>query len=140
MLRNNSKQSNSPGNPRSNKNPRSKQYNYHENNLQISEVAQTYDKYTYVPRATTAECVAGGLVMCYMQYISPLLETCKAFLQYPQNFIIQNHEFKQMGRSCICIDHEANADRQIRYDTRCYFNVRSKADISRLNLPHGDDN
>jgi len=27
----------------------------------------------------------------------------------------------------------------IRYDTRCYFNVRSKADISRLNLPHGDN-
>jgi len=25
----------------------------------------------------------------------------------------------------------------IRYDTRCYFNVRStKADVSRLNLPH----
>jgi len=22
------------------------------------------------------------------------------------------------------------------YDTRCYFNVRSKADISQLNLPH----
>ena len=28
----------------------------------------------------------------------------------------------------------------IRYDTRCCFNVRSKADMSRLNLPHGDDN
>jgi len=27
----------------------------------------------------------------------------------------------------------------IRYDTRCYFNVRSKADISQLNLPHGTD-
>jgi len=27
----------------------------------------------------------------------------------------------------------------IRYDTRCYFNVRSKADISQLNLPHGLD-
>jgi len=26
------------------------------------------------------------------------------------------------------------------YDTRCYFNVRSKADISRLNLPHENDN
>jgi len=26
---------------------------------------------------------------------------------------------------------------QIRYDTRCYFNVRSKANISQLNLPHG---
>ena len=24
----------------------------------------------------------------------------------------------------------------IRYDTRCYFNVRSKADIGQLNLPH----
>ena len=24
----------------------------------------------------------------------------------------------------------------IRYDTRCYFDVRSKADISQLNLPH----
>jgi len=28
----------------------------------------------------------------------------------------------------------------IRYDTRCYFNVRSKADMSRLNLPHGNNN
>ena len=28
----------------------------------------------------------------------------------------------------------------IRYNTRCYFNVRSKADISQLNLPHGTDN
>ena len=28
----------------------------------------------------------------------------------------------------------------IRHDTRCYFNVRSKADISQLNLPHGTDN
>jgi len=27
----------------------------------------------------------------------------------------------------------------IRYDTRCYFNVRSKADMSRFNLPHGND-
>ena len=26
------------------------------------------------------------------------------------------------------------------YDTRYYFNVRSKADISQLNLPHGTDN
>ena len=26
------------------------------------------------------------------------------------------------------------------YDTRCYFNVRSKAGMSQLNLPHGTDN
>ena len=25
-----------------------------------------------------------------------------------------------------------------RYNTRCYFNVRSKADVSQLNLPHVD--
>ena len=31
------------------------------------------------------------------------------------------------------------ANKCIRYDTRCYFNVRSKADISQLNLPHGTD-
>jgi len=28
----------------------------------------------------------------------------------------------------------------IRYDTRCYFNVRSKANMSQFNLPHGTDN
>ena len=26
------------------------------------------------------------------------------------------------------------------YDTRCYFNVRSKADMSQLNLPHETNN
>jgi len=31
-------------------------------------------------------------------------------------------------------------DHTIRYDARCYFNVRSKADISQLNLPRGTDN
>jgi len=29
---------------------------------------------------------------------------------------------------------------KVRYDTRCYFNVRSKADMSQLNLPHGTYN
>ena len=28
----------------------------------------------------------------------------------------------------------------LRYDTRCYLNVRSKADMSQLNLPHGNNN
>jgi len=35
-------------------------------------------------------------------------------------------------RLCVCVC--------LRYDARCYFNVRSKADISQLNLPHGTDN
>jgi len=34
------------------------------------------------------------------------------------------------------ISYQQNYD-TIRYDTRCYFNVRSIADISQLNLPHG---
>jgi len=34
-------------------------------------------------------------------------------------------------------DATASQNPIIRYDTRCYFNVRSKADISQLNLPHG---
>jgi len=34
----------------------------------------------------------------------------------------------------------SNSTTLICYDTRCYFNVRSKADISQLNLPHGTDN
>ena len=28
----------------------------------------------------------------------------------------------------------------LRYDTRCYFNVRSKADMSQFNLSHGNNN
>jgi len=41
-----------------------------------------------------------------------------------------------------CQSNQINYDFNdtIRYDTRCYFNVRSKADISQLNLPHGTDN
>jgi len=35
--------------------------------------------------------------------------------------------------------NESKTDRT-RYDTRCYFNVRSKADMSQINLPHGNDN
>ena len=35
--------------------------------------------------------------------------------------------------------HNINGS-DLRYDTRCYFNVSSKADVSRLNLPHGNDN
>ena len=38
------------------------------------------------------------------------------------------------------IDAMKNTNNMIRYDTRCYFNVRSKANMSQLNLPHGTDN
>ena len=41
--------------------------------------------------------------------------------------------------SCSLMPH-IHLTIMIRYDTRCYFNVRSKADISQLNLPHGTGN
>jgi len=34
--------------------------------------------------------------------------------------------------------HVHQVSNTIRYDTRCYFDVRSKADTSQLNLPHGN--
>jgi len=37
-------------------------------------------------------------------------------------------------------DTEADFWHSMRYDTRCYYNVRSKADTNQLNVPHGTDN
>ena len=51
--------------------------------------------------------------------------------------------FDNMKLSIFCsfgLKTPIRAPKIIRYDTRCYFNVRSKADISQLNLPHGTDN
>ena len=43
--------------------------------------------------------------------------------------------------SLLCEQRRNGCDQfTIRYDTRCYFNVRSKANTSQLNLPHGTDN
>ena len=47
------------------------------------------------------------------------------------------------GRRRLCHDDDDDDDDDddtIRYDTRCYFNVRSNADTSQRNLPHGTDN
>jgi len=44
---------------------------------------------------------------------------------------------KLMSAHCAFKSYEVNA---IRYDTRCYFNVRSKADTTQLNLPHETNN
>jgi len=42
---------------------------------------------------------------------------------------------------CVCfgIQFDVQQFETIRYDTRCYFNLRSKADMSHLNLPHGNN-
>ena len=38
------------------------------------------------------------------------------------------------------VTHSQRLVSSVRYDTRCCFNVRSKADMSQLNLPHGTNN
>ena len=46
--------------------------------------------------------------------------------------------FFKMQNVCVCRSiMNVCFHISVRYDTRCYFNVRSKADISQLNLPHG---
>jgi len=53
-----------------------------------------------------------------------------------QGFYRSEETGMEKGRELV----EENA-KLIRYDdTRCNFNVRSKADMSQLNLPHGTEN
>ena len=46
------------------------------------------------------------------------------------------------ARICVIFGSVVKNQVSLRYDTiiRCYFNMQSKADMSRLNLPHGTDN
>jgi len=46
----------------------------------------------------------------------------------------------RVGRLNCCYLNCALRCDDIRYDTRCYFTVRSEADTSQLNLPHGTNN
>ena len=45
-----------------------------------------------------------------------------------------------LAQSALCNITCGSRSFTIRYDTRCYFNVRSKADISQLNPVHGTNN
>jgi len=49
-------------------------------------------------------------------------------------------QFKLGSTGQVTPNTSAKVSSTIRYDTRCYFNVRSKADMSQLNLPHGNNN
>ena len=56
----------------------------------------------------------------------------------PYNIVASNYSKKI---SCFIGTFLKRRDQQKQlYDTRCYFNVRSKANMSQLNLPHGTDN
>jgi len=57
-----------------------------------------------------------------------------------QNVVFVTSTADPVHRGCISLATRLYVYDTIRYDTRCYFNVRSKADTSQLNLPHGTDN
>jgi len=50
----------------------------------------------------------------------------------------QNQSTKRLTISHAAIVDDVTSTFDLRYDTRCYFSVRSKADMSQLNLPHGN--
>ena len=52
------------------------------------------------------------------------------------SFAVYVH-FRSRKAYCLC---KSRSGVTIRYDTRSYFNVRSKSDMSQLNLPHGTNN
>jgi len=85
------------------------------------------------------ECWGPGVVIClkrgadlHMAQLMPLpLTVCRiSKIQIGFAYLVPAHLGSPGQR----------AFKRVRYDTRCYFNVRSKADISQLNLPHGTDN
>ena len=52
---------------------------------------------------------------------------------------LQRAEMRMVRWMCGVKLKDRLPSKELRYDTRCYFNVRLKADMNRLNLPHGDD-
>ena len=68
------------------------------------------------------------------------------FFQFSYNFNTSKHSLKlHKRRDRTDLRQHSSLQNElsiltIRYDTIRYFNVRSKADISQLNLPHGTDN
>ena len=60
-------------------------------------------------------------------------QTCGQYSQpYLQEYSRMQPRTTTTVSTCLSYLHK--------YDTRCYFNVRSKADMSQLNLLHGNDN
>ena len=59
--------------------------------------------------------------------------------------LVMSLAFAELQPESINVEFEirstaAESGFMIRYDTRCYFNVRLKADMSQRNLPHGNNN
>ena len=67
----------------------------------------------------------------------PLIVSCFSKIQIGFTFLVPAHLGTSPGQRAV---KRVSLSYYLRYDTRCYFNVRSKADMSRLNLPHETNN
>ena len=95
-------------------------------------------------------CVRACVCVCCHQQCSILLSAEKRWIGislFPDRITASYHLCGMRDIMTSTLDNMINklwiqlrVYDTIRYDTRCYFNVRSKADISQLNLPHGTDN
>ena len=75
----------------------------------------------------------------FLLVLDPLLHT--PCISLPNHHLFAAHVHTNAACSAaisrLCHLHLPKSVFTIRYDTRCYFNVRSKANMSQLNLPHG---
>jgi len=83
-------------------------------------------------------CLPALLYGSYTRFLYDLAQRNDSLVE---NNIVE-HIFGKCRAECAILINRRQTDRRItiRYDTRCYFNVRSKADMSQLNLPEGIDN
>ena len=73
--------------------------------------------------------------------------TTQRKLRWPRSANAQKNTTQQLKTVVLwvfwtlaLVGHRTNSLIALRYNKRCYFNVRPKANMSQLNLPHGTDN
>jgi len=95
-------------------------------------------------------------VLCILSAVFQLRALLYAVVILNKDYLIKNIYGRMVANSCqpspnlhnttrgdvVLSQHNfsVEVDIEVRYGTRCYFNVRSKADMSQFNLPHGTDN
>ena len=76
-------------------------------------------------------------MVVHIEYDLSIRECMRRTRNHDATFIPETETKPSIRRSNFWSRNQSGL-KTIRYDTRCYFNVRSKADMSRLNLPHGN--
>jgi len=98
-------------------------------------------------RYAALRCAGKTLVVCLIAQRSSAQSTCERPLhEHNEGVKLVALPVSKFNQSELCSVAESGQNctqtryETIRYDTRCYFSVRSKANISQLNLPQGNNN